>query len=75
MNNQITIPSPSESPTGDLEPVEWWRKPCPVTDRIFVCGDLTLATGTSWGRRSLLSVSQPRDCSKRPVPVEQPSEV
>ena len=40
MNNQITIPSPSESSTGDLEPVEWWRKPCPVTDRIFVCGDL-----------------------------------
>jgi protein tyrosine phosphatase (PTP) superfamily phosphohydrolase (DUF442 family) len=40
MNNQITIPSPSESPPGDLQPVEWWRRPCPVTDRIFVCGDL-----------------------------------
>lgn len=40
MNNQITIPSRPESRTDDLQPAEWWRRPCSVTDRIFLCGDL-----------------------------------
>ncbi len=40
MNNQTTIPSRPESRTDDLEPADWWRRPCPVTERIILCGDL-----------------------------------
>jgi len=36
MNDTNTI-SPEST---DLQPGEWWRWPCPVTDRIFLCGDL-----------------------------------
>lgn len=34
MTNTITPESTS------LQPAEWWRRPCPVTGRIFLCGDL-----------------------------------
>ena len=34
MTNTITPESPS------LQPADWWRRPCPVTGRIYLCGDL-----------------------------------
>ena len=31
---------PSELPTELIDPAAWWRRPCEVDDRLYVCGDL-----------------------------------
>lgn len=36
MNDTNTMSIESSNP----QPADWWRQACPVTDRIFVCGDL-----------------------------------
>ena len=47
--NRKTIPAgddsgtnlhPSELPTELIDPAAWWRRPCEVDDRLYVCGDL-----------------------------------
>jgi len=31
---------PSDTPTRLIDPAAWWRRPCEVDDRLYVCGDL-----------------------------------
>ncbi|MDP6945495.1 MAG: dual specificity protein phosphatase [Myxococcota bacterium] len=40
MNDINTLTLIPDSPAS-LEPAEWWRWPCPVTPRIYLCGDLS----------------------------------
>ena len=30
----------NDNPTTEIQPANWWRRLCEVTDRLFVCGDL-----------------------------------
>lgn len=38
--NSGTNAHPSDIPAELVDPAAWWRRPCEVDDRLYVCGDL-----------------------------------